>query len=39
VDGNFGFTDREFKMIREGKLRHLLRFSKPPVLLEAGGGY
>jgi hypothetical protein len=34
----FHLTSREFRLIREGKLRHLLRRSRPPVILEAGGG-
>jgi hypothetical protein len=34
----FHLTEREFKLIRAGKLRNLLRQSRPPMVLDAGGG-
>jgi hypothetical protein len=34
----FHLTEREFKLIRTGKLRNLFRQSTPPMVLDAGGG-
>jgi hypothetical protein len=34
----FHLTEREFRLIRTGKLRNLLRQSRPPIVLDAGGG-
>ena len=35
---SFQLTDREFKLIREGKLGNLIRGPRPPVAVDAGGG-